>query len=230
MIDNREILSAQKSERRRNRLIRQQSAFIRKCAAKAAGKWIDPSDDLYSVALMAFNDAITAYCADRGSFSAFAAVTIRNRVIDHIRKEQTQARVLPFSGLGTSSGEGAEIPFDAEDPSAPLSDAAIEIFSLREELIPFGISFEELPRVSPKAGKTKRACHAVIRYLLDHPILLHEIRKTRRLPNKTLLHALDINEKLLERHRKYILTGLLILSGEYEIMASYFQLQRGDGT
>lgn len=43
----------------------------------------------------------------------------------------------------------------------------------------------------------------------------------KRLPSGELLAALHINDKLLERHRAYIIAGVLISRGGYEVLRDY---------
>ena len=67
---------------------------------------MDCHDDAYSEALIAFNDAVTAYQPDKGSFYALAATAISNRVTDLLRRESRSGNCIPFSSLGTQ-GESA---------------------------------------------------------------------------------------------------------------------------
>ena len=90
-----------------------------------------------------------------------------------------------------------------------------------------GVDFFELPKASPKAKKTKAACMQVIGYLLHEPLLLQAVHKTACLPGKTLMQELGVSSKVLERHRKYILAGLVILGGDYPTLQGYFDTRKG---
>ena len=114
-----------------------------------------------------------------------------------------------------------ETPFEVEDPKQTFSDAAFEIAAAKQELGALGVDFFELPKASPKAEKTKTACMQVIAYLLHEPLLLQSVHKTACLPGKTLMQELGVNSKVLERHRKYILAGLVILGGDYPTLQGY---------
>ena len=81
------------------RLIEQNMDFIRRCASRAAGRFVDSHDDACSEAMIAFNDAITAYRPDRGAFHPFAAAAIHNRVTDLLRWESRSAVCVPFSAM-----------------------------------------------------------------------------------------------------------------------------------
>lgn len=222
VIETQEALLAQRDPEQRNRFIERHSGYICRCASRAAGRWIDRHDDIYSCALIAFNDAIDAYLPEKGSFPLFSSRIIRNRVIDSLRQEKRHAGAVVFSALSVRDERGNEIPFDAEDPSTASSDAALEIASLRQELDAFGISFFDLPAASPKSAKTKAACLQVIQYICVREEMLREVYQRQKLPAREILSAVRVNKKVLERHRKYIIAGILICTGGYTIMAEYF--------
>ena len=81
-----EVTLLQRNAAARERLIEQNMDFIRRCASRAAGRFVDSHDDVCSEAMIAFNDAITAYRPDRGAFHPFAAAAIHNRVTDLLRR------------------------------------------------------------------------------------------------------------------------------------------------
>lgn len=222
MPDLHEVIQAKTDPAAREVLIARQSAYICRCASKASGRWVDTHDDLYSIALIAFNDALNAYTPIKGSFSLFSSRVIQNRIIDHLRQERRHARTYPFSALTNLDTQGNIIAFDAEDVNSSPSDTSLEISSLSQELETFGISFFDLPAASPKAAKTKKACHIVIQYILSNPELLKSILRKKSLPDKQILECVPVSKKTLERHRKYIIAGVLITSGGYTIMSQYF--------
>ena len=219
-----EIQLAQQDAAARERLIEQNMDFIRRCASRAAGRFVDSHDDACSEAMIAFNDAISAYRPERGAFYPFAAAAIHNRVTDLLRRESRSAVCVPFSAM---PAQDVETPFEVEDPKQVFSDAAFEIAAVKQELGALGVDFFELPKASPKAEKTKAACMQVIGYLLHEPLLLQSVHKTACLPGKTLMQELGVNSKVLERHRKYILAGLVILGGDYPTLQGYFDTRKG---
>lgn len=219
-----EVQLAQRDAAARERLIEQNMDFIRRCASRAAGRFVDSHDDACSEAMIAFNDAISAYRPERGAFHPFAAVAIHNRVTDLLRRESRSAVCVPFSAM---PAQDVETPFEVEDPKQAFSDAAFEIAAAKQELNALGVDFFDLPKVSPKAEKTKAACMQVIGYLLHEPLLLQAVHKTACLPGKTLMQELGVNSKVLERHRKYILAGLVILGGDYPTLQGYFDTRKG---
>lgn len=63
-----EVTLSQRDAAARERLIEQNMDFIRRCASRAAGRFVDSHDDACSEAMIAFNDAISAYQPERGAF------------------------------------------------------------------------------------------------------------------------------------------------------------------
>lgn len=182
---------------------------------------MDESDDVFSEALSAFHDAVTSYEERKGHFHAFAKTCIRNRISDYYRVQSRHKRAVPFSSLAEDSN-GEEIPFEARDKNTGISETALEIYSLKAELEQFGISFFELPKAAPKSKKTRRACIQIVRYIVNDKELLSYVYKKRALPVKQILEHLKVSKKVPERHRKYLIMGVLIINGNYEILSGYF--------
>ena len=151
------ILAAREDPQQREELLREQDFFIRRCASKAAGKSIGREEEAYAEAMLAFDDAVMKYTPLKGDFWAFAARSIRNRVIDCMRKENRQRFPLPFSSLERETDGGETLPFEAEDPRPVVSEVSLEIEALSGELAAFGLSFWDLPKASPKTRKTRSA-------------------------------------------------------------------------
>lgn len=80
------------------RFIEAHEAFVLRCASRHAGFAVTRSDDEYSVALLAFYEAIKGYDPASGPFGAYASLVIGRRLADHYRSQHR---------------------FDAETPLAP---------------------------------------------------------------------------------------------------------------
>ncbi len=216
------IISAQAHNELRDVVIQEYMTFILSCASKSLSRHINESDDAFSVAMIAFNEAITKYDSSKGSFLNFAALVIRNKMTDYLRKEYQHKNVIPFISLSSEDDNGEEVIYEIADKNSEISDTALEIQSVKQELERMGISFFDLPKSSPKSRKTKNACLSVIHYLCSEKKFIQFIQEKRALPSKLIMEQVKVNEKLLQRHRKYIIAGVIIVSGEYEIMSEYF--------
>ena len=65
------------------------------------------------------------------------------------------------------------------------------------------------------------ACGKAIRYAAAHKEILDELLRTKKLPLARLALGSGVERKTLERHRKYILVMLLILTNGYEIIRGH---------
>ncbi len=214
-LEERVILSsADKGER--GELIIEYTNYILSTASKTLKRQITPEDDAFSVALIAFDEAMMKFDATKGSFLSFAAMVIRNRITDYVRKEARHMTSVPFSSLSHDDGEGEELVFDAPDSTHSLTDAALEMRFLNHELEEYNISLADIYKSMPTYSTTRTTCMNVAMHIAKNGELTRILKAKKKLPVKRLIDELGINEKILERYRKYIIAAVVILMGEYE--------------
>ena len=231
-----QVLAAKTDERAFGERAEGHKAWILKIASEAAHRYVTDSDDEWSIALMAFSEAVRSYEADKGSFRALAAMVIRRRVVDYLRTEGRHGDELSVSpaafedALGEDEAGVVETQVRqrmAEEPDDTASRARAEIAELQGILRLYGFSFFDLADASPKAEKTKKSCAQAVRTLLATALLLAQMRLKRLLPIKELSEASGVIRKILERHRKYIIASAEILDGDFPILAGYLTFIRG---
>lgn len=201
-----------------NELIREYIPFILSCSNKTLNRYITREDDEFSIAIFAFYTAMQNYNEEKGAFLTFARTVIKNRLTDYLRKEYKESRGIPFSAVSVAE----DIEFDIEAPQMTDYDTRYEIEALSFELRKYEISFFDIAANSPKAKKTHDQCNRVIAYILQNPLILNMLKDKKHLPAKQLRESCGVKEKLLERHRCYIIAATLIMDGEYEIIREYF--------
>ena len=205
--------------------------FIMHLYHKILGSYISRSDDQWSVSLSAFNEAVKSYSFEKGSFIPFAEKVIRRRLYDYIRKQSNpsaEVLVSPYAFENNSGEEQTAITHEILEKIAvvPNNDAKLEIDELADVLAEYGFSFSDLISVSPKAVKTKTACARAIVFIVQRPILIRELRNTKYLPIKIITENLNLPRKIIERHRKYIIAAVEIISGNYPILSEYLKFVR----
>lgn len=234
------VLLAKTDERELEQLIEEHRRWILSCAHRTAGRFVTESDDEWSVALLAFSEAVQSFEPEKGAFLGFASVVIRRRLVDWLRREGKHAgeiTVLPgaFEGaLSEEEASGTALQTQqavaqrsmAESAEDSASRAREEIAEAQALLAGYGFSFFDLADCSPKAEKTRKACAAAVRSLLAEPALLSELRKTRTLPMKELAGRSGVPRKVLDRHRKYLIAAAELLSGDFPILAQYMDYIR----
>lgn len=237
---NQRAEAARYDDRLRENFIRDSEQTILKIASKVSGKYITRSDDEWSVALLAFNKAIDTYSKDRGDFSGYAAVLIKRSLIDHFRSEKKFDREIPVSHeMLTGEGDyetNSEVLTAVSKESADEQDRLergrnlkTEIIEVNEILKGYGFTFRDLKENSPKAGKTKTECAKAIAYILDNEDCLSSVIEYQRLPIKEISEGAKVKNKLLDRYRRYIIMAVVILNGEYPLLADYLKYVRKEG-
>lgn len=221
MVTKEELVEIQADNSLRDNFIQKYTNFILSSARKATGRYVDKSDDEFSVALAAFDEAITRYNTDKGDFFAFASRVIHSRIIDDIRKNRAPA--IPFSALEQEDKDGSAISFDAPGKSDIATDMQLEFLSVRDELVKFDISFFDLTKCSPKTKKTRTEASKVIRFITHDEDALNSVKKRGVLPAGLIIAQTGVNRKILDRHRKYIIATVIILSGDYPSISDYIK-------
>ncbi len=225
------VLQAQQDNQYLEEFIKEYEVFILHTAHKGAGQYITKRDDQWSVALSAFHEAVKSYNFDKGAFLSFAETVIKRRLYDYSRKESRhdcEVLIDSYTLENDQNVEDASIKLEVMKKTADNqeSDAKLEIQMISETLKEYGITFLELTDSSPKAGKTKLVCGSAVMYLVQNPLLMNEMRRTKTLPLKIIEKNNNLPRKVLERHRKYIIAGAEIISGDYPILSEYLRFMR----
>lgn len=220
-------------EKKMENLIAKNEFFILKCASSVAHNYISKSDDEWSVALGAFTEAVENYSMEKGSFYNFAELVMRRRIIDFIRtqsKYSSEISVNPSLFNSESNDDCEEIPIKievAEKTSHTIDNSLkLEIELANEVFSSYGFSFFALADCSPKAKKTKEVCAKAVTYILKNQILVSNMKVKKLLPIKIIEKNLNVPRKILERHRKYIIAAVEIISGDYPYLAEYIRFIR----
>ena len=143
-------------------LIRQYMGFIRAETAKFLNRPpAEGRDEEFSVAMLAFYESILGYEKGKGAFLSYSARGIRNRLIDHYRKERRHA-ICPLCMRRwrmTRRRLKIDMLEDSRNEIQALHDRSAvreEIDEFERKLLEFGISFPggggQLPAAGPHAG------------------------------------------------------------------------------
>jgi RNA polymerase sigma factor len=221
-------MEANADQDKMNQFISQNELFILKSAKTVSHRFISKSDDEWSIALLAFSQAVQTYNMNKGSFYHFAELMIRNRLIDFYRSQgrfSTEITVDPivFDTEPEENDEDISIHLAVAKQVSKVSgdDIKLEIESITDTLSLYGISFMDLAECSPHSTKTKTSCAKAINYIISNPIIIKDLRTSKMLPLKVIEKNAKVPRKILERHRKYIIAAIEILSGEYPYLSEY---------
>ena len=227
---NRLAMAAAADERKREELIRGHEQTILRTASSACHRYVNKSDDEWSIALCAFSKAVDVYTAEKGDFLPFAQMLIKRDLIDYYRSQKNTPReviVAPhvLEGGGEPEEDPSGVYLAVAKNSQEASDRSLrdEILAANELLSDYGFRFFDLTECSPQQDKTRKECAVAIRFMLTDSTLFAALEKTRKLPIKALAAASGVSRKTLDRYRKYIIMAVLILDGDYPQLAEYLK-------
>jgi len=203
-------------------VIKSYTPFILASASRVLSKSVNIHDDEASIAMLAFAEAVKSYEKEKGHFIIFAKKVIRFRLIDYLRKNARYNSEIVFSSI-IITGESIDSieNFSPVDESTIEDPVRLEIEVLSEELKLYGFEFIDLVKASPTAKKTREICSAAVTYILNNPELVLKIKMTRKLPINEISLAQGISKKTLERHRKYIIAAMEILTNDLNYLGEY---------
>ncbi len=226
---NERALRASESIDELDLFLREEQQHILRLTGKVLKRSISVGDDEYSVALSAVSEAVRSYDANKGDFWSYAAFVIKSRETNFYRKNARTAEhefpVSPEIFGGDLPDEEADraLGKDISEKTAVIVDMTLrdELDELDEALQEYGIDFFDLVECSPRARKSRESCVEVLKAIFTPPPLMGEIIKTRTLPIKKILERCGISRKLIDRHRKYLISSAVILSGDYPAVAEF---------
>nr|WP_253293356.1 RNA polymerase sigma factor SigI [Bacillus safensis] len=213
-----------------NALIEQYKPFVAKTVSSVCKRYIDEKDDEFSIGIIAFNEAIEKYSAEKGnSLLAFAELIIKRKVIDYIRKEARNAPTVQMDLQESENGEYSQSMIEAELSANEYrrlieqEHRREEIEHFKERLKVYGLTFQELLEHSPKHADARQNAIKVAHTLVEHDELRTILFQKKQLPVKQLEKLVEVSRKTIERNRKYIIAMAIIMTGDYVYLKDYLK-------
>ena len=228
-----QVYAAKEDSQEADRLIGAYMPFIKAETAKFLQRPpIAGYDAELSIALLAFHAAICGYSRPRGSFLKYAAMLINSRLIDYHRKEKRHGHTISLdTPIGEEEKTIADILAEDGDHSENIvtRDATRqEIEELTRQMEQFAVSLTDVAENCPRQQRTLQACRKALLYAQEHPELMDDFLRTKRLPIAKLAEGGGVERKTLERHRKYMVALLLIYTNGFEIIRGHLkQVMKG---
>lgn len=212
-----------------NKFVEEYKPFIASCTEKITGRYMHyGEDDELSIALIAFVEAIRAYDSSKGGFISFAQNVIRRRLIDYYRKESRNNNVV-FINEYSSDDDDEEIDLSVKKTMEEYSSHIIneyrrlEIEELKIELNKWDISFSDLAKASPKHKRTRKLYFEILKFMLSRPDLINLLKQKKQLPISEIEKCMNIPRKKIERARKYIISAVIVMTGDYQYIKGYIR-------
>nr|WP_244262269.1 RNA polymerase sigma factor SigI [Thermoanaerobacter wiegelii] len=205
---NDRVYAAKKDPSEREKLIEEYTPFIIKQLSLFTNKYIDEknSDEL-SIGLIAFNEAIDSFDDTKGSFLSFSSLLIKRRLIDFLR--QNQQNTIPLELYVEKSTD-----YEAENRK-------LEMISFVNLLSLYNITLDDLVKQSPKHADTRKIATKIAYTIFENRGLLEYLKSKKNLPIKDLVNILKVSRKTIEKHRKYIIALVIIISEDLPLLKQY---------
>lgn len=215
-MDTITVFDAKTDSLLRDSFIKKYIPFIIYTTSSAIGRYISiENDEVFSIALEAFNGAIDTYDPDRSKFETYATTVIKNKLIDYHR--------------GQKKHYGHET-LD-EDLPAPIKDddLRLEIVELSHQLKKFDLSFDDLVEMSPHHYDTRVRAIGVGIEVSKVQRIMEEINRTFKLPVAEILKVVKSTRRFVYLHRQYILTVAIIFNEDLSSLQSWIlETLKGD--
>jgi len=219
------VEDAKKEEEELNKLIDEYKPFIASTAQQRVGRYLRyGQDDELTIGMLAFKEAVEGYDREKGKFLTFAKRVIQLRLIDYYRKNKRINKEILLK-----EDDEKEISSNIQDKEAIHSFKLIEenrirkeeILEYKEELLTWGIKFEDLVKASPSHKKLRELYNEIAMIIINNPSIMEKLNRTKRLPIKDIQDIKKIHRKKLERGRIYIISAVIVLQGDYIYIREY---------
>lgn len=199
------------SDQKIEQLVEENMAFIIRTVSSLTGRYVSMDhDDVFSIALSAFVEAIDRYDEKRGAFLSFAKLVIQSRVTTFLTKEQRHSRDLSLEELAES---GVEIA--AAEPFQENNMLTEEIQLFKEQLAWFGLTLETLAQEAPRHRDTRVNAIHIGRTVSQDEAMVELTYQRKRLPIRAISRSYAFSEKILKRSKSFILAVLIIFAKKY---------------
>ncbi|MEW5785890.1 MAG: RNA polymerase subunit sigma [Bacillota bacterium] len=192
----------------RESLIAQCRPFILQEAQRVCRRFLEwGRDDELSIALIAFNEAIDAYCASKGaSFEQLARLVIKRRLVDYFRRADNK----PDTYL--ASTEVVSQAAVEEDWERTAREEEIEKY--RRVLNDFNLNFKLVADAQPRHRQTRETLRCTAKILAGDQELMNYLHSSGKLPKRRLCELAKVTPRILDRGRIYVIALALLLAGE----------------
>ena len=226
-----EILAAANSPDKINNLIRDNIPYIQSRVQRyASGATPTRKEELLSVGMMAFYEAVKTFNEHKGHFYPFADLVIRRRIIDEFRKtSQIDDELLILDDENEEIETSLHIQnasIEKHGKEAENAELVQEIALFSETLEQWNISFSALEKSSPKHNALKATYKDIILKIIEDDEVVDTILQKRYFPIKRISEITNIPLRKLERSRIYIIAVIIILKGNYDYLPSYIDIPR----
>lgn len=203
-------------------------------------------DEKMSLAMLVFVNCINQYSETKGNFISFLSVSIKNRLIDQVRINEKDSKVISLNDSNHTNGNngGSENNrYGSNENSGYVENQASlqlykkeqeeetlrsEIQILQDELSRHSLTFSDLEKSCPKQIRSRKQCIKIAKIIINTPNMMKKFSETGRIPQAELSLLLGISVKTIEKYRKYIVALIIIHIGDYGGIKSFIPFWSDD--
>lgn len=195
-----------------NAFIDSYTPFIINAASQHKNAYLDANnDDEYSIALLAFHEAMKKFDPSKGRFLSFARLVINSRLTNYWNKEKKLITEQLDDNLVTDNHNQA------------LKDE-IELFEI--ELSKINLTFEDLVQFSPKHKATREKTALLGRKVSLRELWMVHLYTKKRLPITQISSENDVSIKVIKTHKKYIASIALVFYNKLDLISSWIKFDK----
>jgi len=193
-----------------NNFINDYTPFIIKTVSKLKGQYLDlENDEEYSIALMAFNEAMGKYDYEKGAFLNFAKIVIESRVKNYWTSIKKHQHI-----------DLDDVPIAAEENNEDLIN---EIKEFELTLLLFGLDFEALIEAAPKHIDTRKRAVSIANKTSQNKTFVNHIYEKRRLPITLMSKAYNVSIKIIKKSKIFILSTVIIFDKKLTLIQEWLK-------
>ena len=226
-LDSR-VLKAKQSNEELKDLLKEYMPFIHSQVARYSSSTNkDKYDELQSVAMMSFCEAVKKYDADKGHFYLFVTHIVRLRLVDSLRQaykfeEHTVPRVtVDDDPVDSSMLNSASISsYEAQRTNEFIAN---EIEQFAAELSTWGITIADLTKHSPKHQRMLAIYKMAIAKIAQDVNIIQTIQLKRYYPVKAISELTGLPLKNVVHARTFIIASLIIKFNDFDYLSEYIK-------
>lgn len=194
-----------------DKLVEHHMAFLIRTVSHLTGKYVSiENDEEFSIALMAFSEAVSKYEEERGNFLGFAKLVIESRLKTYFEKKKKEAAEVSLEAM---QEEGLD--FSEEEKEERSDSLHEEILQYREELLLFGLTLEILADHAPKHTDTRKTAVTVAETASEDEETVEETYQKKRLPIRRVANLAKVTEKIVKGSKEFILAVMIIFVKQF---------------
>jgi len=201
----------------RNIFIEQYMPFIVKTTAHFLNRYIElENNDELIIAMIAFDEAITKFDAQKGTFIAFAERLIKNRIIDYQRTGD-KSIFISYDDPQNTIVKHMSNPYNLEDSILEKN----EIEAYESSLKVFGLNYESLIDASPKHIKTRTTALSIGKKSSQEDAIVEKLYASKRLPITKIATCFKITIKVIKRSKALITSVIIAYVEKFDAITNW---------